>query len=132
MAEKFCFSTDKEGYEGEFETREAAILAAIEQENLEEGRLVWTAVVVPVDLLRLIPRASYLIEQMEEAAFEEVGEASEGWLDTVSKEDKDDLHKRVAEAVQGWLDAAPSRAIHFWGVEKVQDHSITPELIAQA
>ena len=132
MAEKFCFSTNQDNYEGEFETREAAVLAAIEQEDLEEGRLVWTGVVIPADLLRLVPRGSYLIEQMEEAAFEEVGEASEGWLDMVSKEDQDDLRKRVAEAVQGWLDAVPTRAIHFWGVDKVQIHSITPELVAQA
>ena len=132
MAEKFCFSTNQENYEGEFETREAAVLAAIEQEDLEEGRAVWTGVVVPTDLLRLVPTGSWLIEHMEEAAFEEVGEAAEGWLDTVSKEDKDDLRKRMAEAVQGWLDADPARSIHFWGVAKVQPHLVTPELIAQA
>ncbi len=131
MTTKFCFSTDQEGYQGEHDTREEAVMEAIDQEDLAEGSTVWTGEVRPIEVKRLIPHASYLIEQMQDAAGEEVGEAAEGWLDHISKEAQDDLRSRVAEAVSAWLDADPVRRIHFWGVERIQEHTVTFEMLDQ-
>jgi hypothetical protein len=84
-----------------------------------------------MDVKTLIPRGSWLIDQIQEQAFEEAGEAAEGWLDHATKEAMDDLRGRVAEAVAAWLEADPARHIHFWGVEKVQKHTVTPEQVSQ-
>jgi hypothetical protein len=131
MTKKFCFSSNQETYQGNYDTREEAVMEAIDHEDLAEGSTVWTGELKAIEVKRLIPRASYLIEQMQEAAVEEVGEVVEGWLDHTSKEAADDLRSRVAEAVSAWLDADPSRQIHFWGVEHIQEHTVTAELLAQ-
>lgn len=47
--------------------------------------------------------AQDIIEHLAEDAYEEVGEASDGWLDSTKKEDLDRLNDRLIPIIKEWL-----------------------------
>jgi hypothetical protein len=47
--------------------------------------------------------ANFILERLGEDAYDEVGEVSYGWLDSVSKEAIEKLNSRLTEVVSGWL-----------------------------
>lgn len=44
-----------------------------------------------------------ILESLEESAYDECGESSEGWLDAVSEEEKESLEEKLNTALQEWL-----------------------------
>lgn len=47
--------------------------------------------------------AQDIVERLCEDAFDEVGEASDGWLDSARKDELEILNNRVTEVVKQWL-----------------------------
>lgn len=45
-----------------------------------------------------------IIEDLQEDAFEEVGDASDSWLDNVSREHRENLNARIHSVVNSWLE----------------------------
>lgn len=132
MSEKFCYSTNQEEYQGEYTTREESIVAAIEEnDDLEAGSHVWTGRLEHIEVLNLLDRGDRFIEGMTEQAFFLAGEAADGWLDHVAKDESDALMVRVAEAVTAWISEKPERAIYFQAVDSIETHTITDDLILE-
>ena len=48
--------------------------------------------------------ADEIVYRLSEDAFDEVGAASEGWLDSLTKEDLAKLNYRVMEVIERWLE----------------------------
>lgn len=127
-----AFSHNGEEYRDEGDpTREAAVLRCIDEDNLEIGQRCWTAVPKPVDIERFLPGADRILEGIGERAYEECGECAQDWLENLPKEKVDDLEGMVHAAILEWMEKH-NELPHFWHVEQVQKHEITPELFAQA
>ena len=47
--------------------------------------------------------ADRIIEDLQEEAYDEVGEVSDGWLDSVTKEQRESLCEKLLKAVLEWL-----------------------------
>lgn len=48
--------------------------------------------------------ADYLIEYLQEDAYDEVGEVAYDWLDSVSKEQRESLNNKITEVIKEWLE----------------------------
>lgn len=44
-----------------------------------------------------------IIEYLQENAYDEIGEVSEGWLDSITREQREDLESKVLKVVLEWL-----------------------------
>lgn len=44
-----------------------------------------------------------IIEYLQEAAYEDLGEVTDGWLDCITKEQREDLENRILKVVLEWL-----------------------------
>ena len=44
-----------------------------------------------------------IVERLAEDAYDEVGEASDGWLDSAKREDFDRLNERITPIIKEWL-----------------------------
>lgn len=44
-----------------------------------------------------------IIEYLQQDAYDEIGEVSDGWLDYITKEQREDLERRVLKDVLQWL-----------------------------
>ena len=120
----YCYSSDEEHYYGSESTREAVLAEYIDDED--PGDTVYTGVIVPVPIERLLPAAFHIIERMQEDSFDEVGEeASDGWLEGLSLEAEADLEQRVRAAIIAWMDQWHQHPQFFW-VREIQEH-VVPE-----
>jgi len=127
-----AFSHNDEEYRDEGdETREGAVLRCIDEDNLEVGSHVWTAIPKPTDPKRFLPGVERLLEGISERAYDECGECAESWLENLPKEKLQDLEETLHGAILAWMERN-NELPYFWNVEQVQKHEVTPELIAQA
>ena len=117
---KFCYSTDEETFYGDFASREDALRAAIESlEGVEDKtRKVQTAQCQPRTILDYF-QMDDLAERLGELADEEVGEASEHWLVSVSSE----AIRELSTFIDQW---ATSHGLQptFGGLAEVQYHEV--------
>lgn len=98
---KYCFSGDGELYDGEFDTREAALAEG--RENFP-GQAVWTAEVAPPLSARLSDNEVMdFIERRQDAAYDEVGELCREWLSEVTNAQGEGLRVRLESAFREWL-----------------------------
>lgn len=129
---RYCYSTDEEGYKGDFATREEARDAAIEAwlygQDEEPGYAftVWTAECHKPDRERFVPDAcdlaEFVIEKMNESARADVYDECE-WPD-VSKEESDALGLLLRATLDAWVkDKCPP--VDFWECENVKAHEAT-------
>lgn len=118
---KYVYSTDEEFFfSDEYDSREAAMEACVH--DLEPGARYCTAIVQVKDGGCYAPSAYHLIEHMQEAAYDEVGEVAEGWLCNVTKEQEADLEDRVSQAIKAWL-FIHGKQPTFFGVTEVEWHT---------
>lgn len=47
--------------------------------------------------------AENVIEIMDDALQDEVGEVAEYWINQITREDEEDLNKRIGKAIMGWI-----------------------------
>lgn len=94
---KYGWSTDEEVFHGAFETREAALKEG--REYTREDRPVWTCKFEP---LTIECRAISVLEQVQEDAQEDAGEAAEGWPYLNENEVKE-LQEILTRELNGFL-----------------------------
>lgn len=115
MADIFSYSSDEEHYDGEFESREAAVEAA----KAEGLKRFWTGQNRPPEVRGNIS-ADWLLDQIlmqEDFSID----AAEGWPGH-TREQEDDLTERLRETFQAWM-TKHNLTPTFWLVEDVQEHS---------
>lgn len=123
MSESFCYSTNEEYFNGHCASREEAVRECVAENDLDVGATVFTAQSVPFAPEEHVD-AWQIIEHLGEAADEHAGEAAEGWLQSVTPKQRDDLEHRVGIVITEWLGA---HNLHptFWGVGDVEKHVVT-------
>lgn len=99
---KWCISHDGEIYTADdYETKDEAIQAANEE---YQWSVFYVAKVVEVEFdPRDICISDRVYEQLSEQLFEEVGEVSETWDESVSKEQLEELDKMIGKTVIEWI-----------------------------
>lgn len=140
----YCYSTDKELFQGDFATREEALAEGLDD---GEGVTVWTGESVPIrcgDLLT--PYAvENLLESIVDMAFEACGEEvtddflkgpdfpakyRKGTPERAKAEERtaahkkalEDLRERIGAAVDAWADDHGEQP-KFWRVRDVREHA---------
>lgn len=127
-----AFFHNEENYRDEQdETREAAVLRCIEEDSLDVGDHVWTAIPKPIEPRQFLPRVERILDDINERAYEECGEVAMDWLMDLSKEKIQDFKETLHAAILAWMERN-NELPYFWGVEQIQKHDVTPELVAQA
>jgi hypothetical protein len=53
--------------------------------------------------------ADRIIEDLQQDAYDEVGEVAEDWLDYVTKEEMDSLNEQISKVVLDWLEAVKEK-----------------------
>lgn len=125
MADEFCYSINDENFTGtDCTTREEAIAEAVDTYDLEPGAKVQTGRCVPYGEDAFLPSAEWILDRMAETAYDEGGDASDGWLDAVPKDQKDELEAEVHRVIIAWL-KKHNRAPYFFHVADVQEHVVT-------
>lgn len=119
---QFSYSFDQEHYIGKFDTIELALAAANAATSLEPGAsiTVWVGEVEEIDVAALVD-VDQIIEMMIEQASDFAGEAAEGWLFSVTSDQKEELQKLVTD----WVQRVDSPS--FWGVDAVTTETLTKE-----
>lgn len=115
---RYCWSKNEENFTGDFETREEA-LAEAKREN-PDYTVFWTGESQPKTAANFI-NVDNLFEDMQCAADDVAGEASEDWLPTHWKsetEKKADLCDLIAKFVdEHW-------PVKFFSVENIIKHEV--------
>lgn len=57
--------------------------------------------------------ADRIIEDLQQDAFDEVGEVAEDWLDYVTKEEMDSLNEKIYKVVLDWLEAVKEKPTFY-------------------
>ena len=68
-----------------------------------------------------------IIEYLQESAYDEVGEVVDGWLDSITKERREDLENRVLKVVLEWLKECKEEP-YFYTVEPFDELTIKEAL----
>lgn len=123
---RYCFSSDGERFDGDCDTREAALAQGISESSDHKRRpvAIHTGVAVPFDEWHVF--AENVLEQMQEQAYDEVGECSEGWLSDVTKEAHQELEDQLNAVVDAWL-TKHGHTPHFFSVNDIEVHPLAPE-----
>lgn len=64
-----------------------------------------------------------IIDTLQERAYEECGEASEGWLQNVSNEQTDELADKVLEIINEWLEKVNEKP-NFSKINNIKEYKI--------
>jgi hypothetical protein len=99
LAGKWGWSTCRERYYGDFETREEALA---EGRSMDPHSGIFTAQYEAIHVPGLC--AVHVIDEIEDAAYSEVGEAAEGWLSGTTKDERKILEDRLNEVLFKWLE----------------------------
>lgn len=121
---EYAWSVNEEDYHGSEATREAAVQAAIGDNDLEPGRKVWTGEAVKRSAGYYLTSADRLLEDMQERAYEHHGEYSEDWLTKVSSEQERELDLDLKAAVDAWAEKYGHRPF-FYEVSNTVEHEVT-------
>lgn len=101
---KWCVSGTDETFNGaDYETREEAIACAPEElaDEVEPGGTFYTGRAAAIDPVRF--SADLVLDSLREAAYDDCGEASESFLEDVTREQEQDLERRLHAATWAWL-----------------------------
>lgn len=129
--EQFSYSFDEEHYSGQFDSRDEALAEAkSEAKGDSEKSTVWIGKCVPLEVKQLMARAcdaNDIIERMQEACYDEVGEAADNYdpatRDQINAVDAELPDLIIALFAKHGADLAPS----CWSVTDVVPHELTPE-----
>jgi hypothetical protein len=116
----YSWSRNEESFTGDFETREAALADA--QENNPERSVFWTGENHKKSAIDFVDVGN-LFEDMQMAADDVAGEASEDWLPSwrVQTEKQNELAEIIAKFVdENW----PAK---FFSVDEIQKHEVEPK-----
>ncbi len=126
---EYSWSTDREGYHGQHETLDGAVVEAVIERDLKPGHVVWVGENIGYDAVSLVRScidADHVIERLNEHAYDNVGEFAEEWPD-VSDIDRQKLDEALVNAIVPFLDAPK-----FWTVEKAVQVEVTMAMFLKA
>ena len=116
---KWCYSKNGENFYGEFDTKEEAIEEAIEEAKEDYGDDC-TEIYIGNPVL-FVPEvnACSVIDNLIENACEHGGEYADSYLTNISKEEINDLEKRLTETFNQWAKETKNEPT-FYGVENIE------------
>lgn len=121
----YVISTSEELFSSEeYETKELAIEAAAEELDLSPGEGFCVGRREDPNPMKWMPDADDILDRMDEGAFEEAGEASEGWPNP-TEADKAKLTAMVREAITKWMEETKNKP-SFYLVRDVESF-VVPE-----
>lgn len=113
----FCYSTDEERFYGREANRETAAHIAFTETDADK---VWTAEIIEVTA------STYFLDDiadgLRDAAWDEMGDYSEGWLDNVTAEQRRELDKGIAAVIDAWASKHDLQP-RFFDIQNIQEHS---------
>jgi hypothetical protein len=120
---KWCYSFNEENFEGDFDTEEQAIAEAIwyYKDDEKDQDFIWIGQVEEVGISFNI---DYVIEAIQENAYDKCGEYAENYLDNVTNEHRQILEDRVQSEVLKWMKEFKYEP-NFWTVKNVEKIDVT-------
>lgn len=120
-AGKYCYSLNEEDFTGAYDSIEEAKGAGEEAAIEEEQDTYFVG-----QCREIVPYISAwrILDQLQEDAYEEVGEPSENYLDNVKDEQKDELEKVLNEVLHQWFEKYNLK-LDFYGVDNVEEVKVT-------
>lgn len=102
---KWLFSQNEEYWDSvdEFDSKEEAIKFG-KEEYLNEDFCVGQMYDIEFDGKDLYDPCERIIEELDIELYEEIGEASEYWRDSITREQELDLNKMINETVLKWIE----------------------------
>ncbi len=117
---KYCYSLNGESFYGEYETKEGAVEQG-KEEALEEGQ---NEIFIGI-CEEYIPSISawQVIDSIQEDAYDKLGEFSQGYLDDVSNEHREELQDKLNQVLSKWIEEH-NYIPDFWSVKNVEKITI--------
>lgn len=128
MKEQWCWSLHKEVFmSGPIPSKEEAIKEAFIENEM--GDTVYIGKTKEVCITKYTPCASWIIERMEESAFDDLGECTESWLDNVTGEQQGELQELIDNVIKNWA-IKHKQTPSFYEVTDITEH-VVPEKILE-
>lgn len=103
---KWSYSQNEEYWDNEFlPTKEDAIETGKDEylgESFEVGQMY--DIRFTQDDCEWLDIAEHTVDKLIDSLYDEVGEASEYWANKISREDEEDLNKRIGRAIMEWIE----------------------------
>lgn len=115
-------------YRGQCASIEEAKLECIREEELEKGCKLEVAEVVPWPPTI---SADLILENLQDEAYEEIGEPSEDWFSDITDEQALKLENAINEVIQAWMKET-NHMPNFFSVGEVKEYVITKEEMEKA
>lgn len=116
---KYAHSIDGELYLGAFETeRDAALAGAEHHEEMTPHSVVYVGRLVRPDIAKLINGYS-ILENIGERAYDEYGEAADGWLCGSPRSEKTINVAAIEKAIADYI--AEHEPPEFYGIEDIRE-----------
>lgn len=122
-AQLYAYSFDRETWQGDFNSREEAMQAAIRDENTKEYLAVYTGI---AKLYTPALKSETVLDILKIEADEIAGIAAADWLklEDISEEACSELEKTLTAAVMKWLEKHSLKPDFYESISSVQAHGI--------
>lgn len=117
---KYCYSEDDESpFEGDCDTKEDAILEAFDE--YPEADYIYVGVATKKTIKEYLNcyHVEQLLEDLNESADEECGEAVDDWLYKISIPERDSLVSLIGAALETWAFENDKQPL-FWHVSEIE------------
>lgn len=121
---------DEEDYRGVFfNTKEEALEEARNEMQTDDtysgDEVIWVGKVKT--FTPVVSVADELLYELQDQAYDEVGDYEDGWLDDVKKEDQDELDNAIQSCFMEWLEKHPEYKPGFFTIEDSESYSSNKE-----
>lgn len=122
-AQLYAYSFDRETWQGDFNSREEAMQAAISDENTKKYLAVYTGI---AKLYTPALKSETVLDILKIKADEIAGIAAADWLklENISEEACSELEKTLTAAVMKWLEKHSLKPDFYESISSVQAHGI--------
>lgn len=122
-AQLYAYSFDRETWQGDFNSREEAMQAAISDKNTKEYLAVYTGI---AKLYTPALKSETVLDILKIKADEIAGVAAADWLklEDISEEACSELEKTLTAAVMKWLEKHSLKPDFYESISSVQAHGI--------
>lgn len=122
-AQLYAYSFDRETWQGDFNSREEAMQAAISDENTKKYLAVYTGI---AKLYTPALKSETVLDILKIKADEIAGIAAADWLklEDISEEACSELEKTLTAAVMKWLEKHSLKPDFYESISSVQAHGI--------
>lgn len=116
---------DEEDYRGVFfNTKEDALEEARNEMQTDDSysgnEVIWVGKVKT--FTPVVSVADELLYELQDQAYDEVGDLEDGWLDNVKKEDQDELDNSIQDCFMTWLEKHPEYKPDFFIIEDSESY----------